>query len=165
MLFIVTDAEVSSVAPIPTDTGKSDMAGRLLGFAFWCALGGLCLGIEGWTPLQTVSGVVFCACAWIFLLDEQRAEKHGERLFIAAWLCALGGWLPAISGYGWHLLVMSGVCFGASCWVMVRDEGRTERKRTEELSEKLAENEAARRPLSRIVAAEREVLARRRTAP
>lgn len=85
----------------------------------------------------------------------------GELLFQASFWCALAGWLPAVSGQGWCLLVIAGVSFGASVWLAWREESRRERC----FAEELADLDATRRPLRQITAAEREALARHRTAP
>ena len=71
--------------------------------------------------------------------------------FFGAPAAILGSWLP---------LGVSAACFCAAFWIAGRDESRAQRK----LNEKYAELEAKRHPLSRIVAAEREVLARQGTA-
>ena len=88
------------------------------------------------------------------------AERIGEMLFPLAFLLALGGWLPAISGYGWHLLGASGICLCGWLWIEGRASLRNHRRLQKELAAEEAVREAARRPLRRIVAAEREVLAR-----
>lgn len=78
----------------------------------------------------------------------------GGFLFGASALCAMGGWLPAVCG-SWHLLVLALVCVCAGVWADLWGMAR---------AADCAEP-GARRPLRRIVEAEREALARHRRAP
>lgn len=79
----------------------------------------------------------------------------GRFLFGTSALCAMGGWLPAVCG-SWHLLVLALVCFCAGVWADLWGMAR---------AADCTEPGGVRRPLRRIVEAEREVLARRRRAP
>ena len=89
--------------------------------------------------------------------NETAKSDMGDRLFGAAWLCALGGWLPAVTG-DWRLLALAALCLSGSGWAAWRDARRLDRE--------LAAAEADRRPLRGIAAAEREALARHcRDAP
>lgn len=49
------------------------------------------------------------------------------RLFVAAPLLALAGILPAIGGYGWHLLALAGVCLGGWVWAEMLEDAARER--------------------------------------
>ena len=88
-------------------------------------------------------------------VGETRQSAPGERLFLAAWLFALAGWLPAIVG-DWWLLAISGICFCASVWRALRSDIREQK----EWAAREAAATAAQRPLRHLAAAEREVLAR-----
>ena len=82
------------------------------------------------------------------------------KLLEVSFWCGFFGAPAAVAGW-WLPLGVSAVCFCAAFWIAGRDESRAQR----ELDEKYAELEAKRHPLSRIVAAEREVLARQGAAP
>ena len=81
----------------------------------------------------------------------------GTRLLGAALLCATGGWLPALHG-DWHLLALAVVCYCGGVYAVLLDAAR-------EADRLAAEHAGPRRPLRRIVEAERETLARHRDAP
>ena len=91
-------------------------------------------------------------------IEKARSATAG-RLFGAALLCALGGWLPALGG-DWRLLALAAVCVCGGVWAVLRDAVRDAVRDADRTV-----GEGPRRPLRRIAEAERETLARHRLAP
>lgn len=88
-------------------------------------------------------------------------ERVGDWLGVAAVLCVLGGWLPAITG-DWLLLALAPVCFVASIMCSLFAD---ERERLLEEGDLAKSDPDAGRPLRRLVEAERVVrLAQARAA-
>ena len=84
--------------------------------------------------------------------DSARSDT-GDRLLGASLLCAAGGWLPALCG-DWHLLALALVCFCGGVWAVLLREARE--------ADRFGGEEGPRRPLRRIVEAERDALRRHR---
>ena len=92
--------------------------------------------------------------------NETASSDMCVKLLGVSFWCGFFGAPAAVVGW-WFPLGVSAVCFCAAVWIVCLDASRAQR----ELDEKYAEIEAKRHPLSRIVAAEREVLARQGAAP
>lgn len=78
----------------------------------------------------------------------------GGVLFGAAALCLMGGWLPALCGYGWHLPALALLCICAGVWADLRHTAR--------IADCMEAPPGPRRPLRRLAEAERETLTRQR---
>lgn len=151
-------------------TWRGKLAGWLFVAGFLGGVGGIIGAIAG-AGLHVLAFGGICLCGALWASCREEAAQHralfpetrlstSEELMGVAVFCAWGGWLPALLGY-WHLLAVCGICFCAAVFTAARDWHRQEA----DWAEELAALDAARHPLRRIVAAEREVHARRHTPP